>query len=161
MLADVVARAGGAPARAAPTASAHSPHLLQLGELLQEARAHVALGPHGQVDWLRAAIATPTATTKRSGRDLESDASRVQILTLHKSKGLEFPLVFLPFAGIGRAQRRQARDVVRLPRCGRPARAPVEDALARTPARRRGTRPCDAREGARTRPRTCACSTSA
>ena len=36
---------------------------------------------------------------------LESDAHRVQILTLHKSKGLEFPFVFLPFAAIGRAGR--------------------------------------------------------
>ena len=33
---------------------------------------------------------------------LESDARRVQIVTLHKSKGLEYPLVFLPFVGIGR-----------------------------------------------------------
>ena len=33
---------------------------------------------------------------------LESDAHRVQIVTLHKSKGLEYPLVFLPYVGIGR-----------------------------------------------------------
>src|SRR5690606_10278456 len=32
---------------------------------------------------------------------LESDARRVQIVTLHKSKGLEYPLVFLPYVGIG------------------------------------------------------------
>ena len=32
---------------------------------------------------------------------LESDARRVQVVTLHKSKGLEYPLVFLPYAGIG------------------------------------------------------------
>jgi exodeoxyribonuclease V beta subunit len=33
----------------------------------------------------------------------------VQIVTLHKSKGLEYPLVFLPFAGIGRAVKSPAR----------------------------------------------------
>src|SRR5690606_5135597 len=40
---------------------------------------------------------------------LESDAGRVQIMTLHKSKGLEFPLVFLPFVGIGRKPGSPAR----------------------------------------------------
>ncbi|GAB0058156.1 RecBCD enzyme subunit RecB [Candidatus Magnetaquicoccaceae bacterium FCR-1] len=30
---------------------------------------------------------------------LESDANLVRIVTVHKSKGLEYPLVFLPFAG--------------------------------------------------------------
>jgi exodeoxyribonuclease V beta subunit len=29
---------------------------------------------------------------------LESDADLVQVVTVHKSKGLEYPLVFLPFA---------------------------------------------------------------
>ena len=40
---------------------------------------------------------------------LESDAHRVQIVTLHKSKGLEYPLVFLPFVGIGGNGRNDAR----------------------------------------------------
>ncbi len=30
---------------------------------------------------------------------LESDADLVKVVTVHKSKGLEYPLVFLPFAG--------------------------------------------------------------
>ncbi|UHQ20484.1 UvrD-helicase domain-containing protein [Lysobacter sp. KIS68-7] len=85
-------------------------HLLQLGEQLQEARAR-RLGPQGQVDWLRAAIAHADRDDEEQQPRLESDASRVQILTLHKSKGLEFPLVFLPFAAIGRSNGRDDKFV--------------------------------------------------
>ena len=74
---------------------------LQLGELLQQADAQ-ALGMHGLVDWLRTRIAGADPEDEQQLLRLESDARRVQILTLHKSKGLEFPLVFLPFVGIGR-----------------------------------------------------------
>ncbi|MFC5571238.1 3'-5' exonuclease [Lysobacter yangpyeongensis] len=79
---------------------------LQLGELLQEARANATqprgLGPQGQIDWLRAAIANADRDDYEQTPRLESDAGRVQILTLHASKGLEFPLVFLPFVALGR-----------------------------------------------------------
>ncbi|MET0893793.1 MAG: exodeoxyribonuclease V subunit beta [Pseudoxanthomonas sp.] len=81
---------------------------LQLGELLQEADAR-ALGLHGLVDWLRNHIADADANDEEQLLRLESDARRVQILTLHKAKGLEFPLVFLPFIGIGRSTEKPAR----------------------------------------------------
>ncbi|GHC03949.1 exodeoxyribonuclease V subunit beta [Thermomonas carbonis] len=73
---------------------------LQLAELLQEAQAG-ALGLHGLVDWLGQRIATADSNDETQLLRLESDARRVQIVTLHKSKGLEYPLVFLPFVGIG------------------------------------------------------------
>jgi exodeoxyribonuclease V beta subunit len=72
---------------------------LQLAEHLQEAQSR-ALGLHGLVDWLQRRIAEDGDDETQLLR-LESDARRVQIVTLHKSKGLEYPLVFLPFAGIG------------------------------------------------------------
>ena len=81
---------------------------LQLGELLQEADAH-ALGLHGLVDWLRTHIADADSNDEQQLLRLESDARRVQILTLHKAKGLEFPLVFLPFIGVGRKDDKPAR----------------------------------------------------
>ena len=73
---------------------------LQLAEQLQEAQPRT-LGLHGLVDWLERCIAEDADDETQLLR-LESDARRVQIVTLHKSKGLEYPLVFLPFAGIGR-----------------------------------------------------------
>ena len=75
---------------------------LQLGEALQEADAR-ALGPHGLVDWLARRVASADPNDETQLLRLESDARRVQIVTLHKSKGLEYPLVFLPYVGIGRA----------------------------------------------------------
>ena len=80
-------------------------NLLQLGELMQEASAR-SLGVQGQLDGLQAALANPDHEDEAQLPRLESDADRVQIMTLHASKGLEFPLVFLPFAGIGRDGRK-------------------------------------------------------
>jgi len=73
---------------------------LQLGEQLQEAAART-LGLHGLLDWLQARMVDADADDETQLLRLESDALRVQIVTLHKSKGLEYPLVYLPFAGLG------------------------------------------------------------
>ncbi|WP_454827891.1 UvrD-helicase domain-containing protein [Pseudoxanthomonas wuyuanensis] len=73
---------------------------LQLAEQLQEASART-LGLHGLLDWLQGRIANADPNDETQLLRLESDAHRVQIVTLHKSKGLEYPLVYLPFAGLG------------------------------------------------------------
>ena len=84
---------------------------LQLAELLQEAQAN-ALGLHGLVDWLGNRIATADPNDETQLLRLESDARRVHIVTLHKSKGLEYPLVFLPFVGIGHRESSPGRSCV-------------------------------------------------
>lgn len=81
---------------------------LQLGEHLQEAAART-LGLHGLLDWLQARIADADPNDETQLLRLESDAHRVQIVTLHKSKGLEYPLVYLPFAGLGTGRADSAR----------------------------------------------------
>ncbi|WP_369915233.1 exodeoxyribonuclease V subunit beta [Xanthomonas sp. NCPPB 3005] len=92
---------------------------LQLAETLQEADSR-ALGPHGLVDWLSRRIANADDNDETQQLRLESDARRVQIVTLHKSKGLEYPLVFLPYIGIGRSDRGAGRHcVVHAPPLGR------------------------------------------
>src|SRR5690606_36184690 len=88
---------------------------LQLAEHLQEAQRS-ALGLHGLLDWLARAIAEANKDDETQQLRLESDARRVQVVTLHKSKGLAYPLVFLPYVGIGGkkpAQRPGKRVVTR------------------------------------------------
>src|SRR3546814_615585 len=84
---------------------------LQLAELLQDAQSR-ALGLHGLVDWLGNAIADANANDESQLLRLESDAHRVQVVTLHKSKGLEYPLVFMPFAAIGSPTRNPGHRAV-------------------------------------------------
>src|SRR5690606_33497812 len=67
---------------------------------------------HGLVDWLGQCIARADPDDETQLLRLESDARRVQIVTLHKSKGLEYPLVFLPFVGIGRKEASPGRCCV-------------------------------------------------
>ena len=70
--------------------------LLHLGELLQEASTEID-GEHALLRFLAESRAHPQAQSDTHRLRLESDADLVQVVTIHKSKGLEYPLVFLPF----------------------------------------------------------------
>ena len=72
-------------------------NLLQISELLQEAAATLD-GSGGLIRWLDEAMQHrgETPADDRILR-LESDAALIKVVTIHKSKGLEYPLVFLPF----------------------------------------------------------------
>ncbi|HET19302.1 MAG TPA: exodeoxyribonuclease V subunit beta [Chromatiales bacterium] len=76
--------------------------LLHLAELLQQASTLLE-GEHALLRHLaeqRVEAARGVASAGGDARQirLESDADLVQVVTVHKSKGLEYPLVFLPFA---------------------------------------------------------------
>lgn len=70
--------------------------LLHLGELLQEASATLD-SEHALVRWLAQQIEQPDGQSASQQLRLESDRHLVQIVTIHKSKGLQYPLVWLPF----------------------------------------------------------------
>jgi exodeoxyribonuclease V beta subunit len=72
-------------------------NLLHLGELLQAANLDQRLGMVGLVKWLAEQRQTPNGEDEDQQLRLESDAELVQIVTVHKSKGLEYPVVFCPF----------------------------------------------------------------
>jgi exodeoxyribonuclease V beta subunit len=73
-------------------------NLLHLGELLHRAELERHLAPAGLVRWLADQIHTDERQGEEHQLRLERDDSAVRLITIHKSKGLEFPIVFCPFA---------------------------------------------------------------
>ncbi len=75
-------------------------NFLHLAELLQQEAVRERLTPRALLDWLsaqRAHAGEGGATAQESLLRLERDAAAVQLVTLHRSKGLEYPVVFCPF----------------------------------------------------------------
>lgn len=71
--------------------------LLHLGELLQQASLQLD-SHHALLRWLVDHIDKPNGNSEEQQVRLESERDLVQIVTIHKSKGLEYPLVYMPFA---------------------------------------------------------------
>ncbi len=77
-------------------------NFLHLAELLQAASGQFDTEP-ALIRWFAAQIEEGSAAVDEQIVRLESDADLVKVVTVHKSKGLEYPLVMLPFANSFRA----------------------------------------------------------
>ena len=73
--------------------------LCHLLELLQEASLEVS-GPRALMHWFDTMVTRDAGVTRPQDNRLlrmESDHDRIKIVTVHKSKGLQYPVVVLPF----------------------------------------------------------------
>ena len=77
--------------------------LRHVAQLLHDAAVSEGVGPTALANWLgrRIAEADRDNENEERTRRLESDAQAVQVITVHRSKGLEFPVVLVPYAWDG------------------------------------------------------------
>ena len=77
-------------------------NFLHLTDLLHDAESRDRLSRRGLLDW----FAHFKSRSERGGETaqlrLESDEDLVKVVTIHRAKGLEFPIAFCPFAWWGR-----------------------------------------------------------
>lgn len=92
---------------------------LHLAELVEKSPA-ARHGTAAQLRWLHQQRVTPETQSEEHLIRLENDAHLIRILTIHRAKGLEFPVVILPFLWSSRGETKTAplafhrRDTFRL-----------------------------------------------
>jgi len=81
-------------------------NLYHLGELLHAEAVSSRAGPETLLRWIGLmrtdAAARATAVGDAAQIRLESDAAAVKLVTIHKSKGLQYPIVYCPFLWDGK-----------------------------------------------------------
>lgn len=70
---------------------------LQLGELLQAREKETGGGMFELIRWLAYKRREPDEKADEEQLRLESDRELVKVVTMHRSKGLEYPIVYCPF----------------------------------------------------------------
>jgi len=80
----------------APSGERTLTNFLHLAELIQEA-SRQQHGPDALLRWFSDQMQQPEGQSEAQQLRLESDEHLVRIVTIHKAKGMEYPLVFLPF----------------------------------------------------------------
>ena len=87
-------------------------NVMHLAELLQQAEADARLSPTGVASWFSRRRAHARRGDEVAQLRLESDEDLVKIVSIHRSKGLEFPVVFCPFVWDARTPAHNRRDRV-------------------------------------------------
>ncbi|MGD9175454.1 MAG: exodeoxyribonuclease V subunit beta, partial [Desulfobacterales bacterium] len=76
-------------------------NVLHLAEIVHQESTRRNLGMNGVVKWLAEQRDPKSPRLEEHQLRLESDANAVNIVTIHKSKGLEYPVVFCPYGWEG------------------------------------------------------------
>jgi len=77
-------------------------NLRHVMELLHEAERGADRSPDELLLWVRTRMDHTFSEAARTEMRLESDAEAVQVVTMHTSKGLEYPVVFAPYLWDGK-----------------------------------------------------------
>ncbi|BAP54931.1 exodeoxyribonuclease V subunit beta [Thioploca ingrica] len=87
-------------------------NVLHAAELLQQVTVQQNRGISGLCQWLAQQRAQAGTIAEEQQLRLESDEKRVKIVTIHKSKGLEYPIVFCPFVWDGYLYSHKAEPLI-------------------------------------------------
>ena len=82
-------------------------NLLHLGDLLQKASLNLQ-GQGAVLRHLADQLHNPQASGDVAQMRLETDADLVQVITMHKAKGLQFPWVYVPFASNFKKEKKES-----------------------------------------------------
>ena len=84
-----------------PDGERRNTNLLHLAEVLHRTSMERKLHMTGLLKWFSEQRNPNTGRLEEHQLRLESDENAVKLITIHKSKGLEYPVVFYPFAWAG------------------------------------------------------------
>ena len=81
-------------------------NFMHLAEVLHQATSKNPMSPSSLVVWLRARMDEKDRSKEEYQLRLESESEVIRILTVHKAKGLEYPITFIPFLGFSSERRK-------------------------------------------------------
>jgi len=79
-------------------------NILHLSELIHNCLTQENMGMSAAVKWLSEQVRTEINKQEEEQLRLETDREAVKVVTIHKSKGLEYPIVFCPFLWDGQGK---------------------------------------------------------